>query len=478
MKKQHNLQKNRKLRNIPGVDTLLKNPRVRELIKKYNKPLVTYAIRKVLDTERKNLIEGDNKRNTADLIEDSIIIVKSIATPTLKPVINASGIVLHTNLGRAPIGHTVLKEIGSIGEGYSNLEFDLNTAKRSNRNNHIALLLRYITAAEETLVVNNNAAAVFLVLKTLAKGKEVIVSRGELIEIGGKFRLPDIMIDSGAKMVEVGTTNKTYLFDYENKINENTALLLKVHRSNFDISGFTEEVSIKDLAKLAHKHNLPLLYDIGSGLLSKPEGLPLKNEPDVRRSLKEGADLVTFSCDKMLGGPQAGIIAGKEELIKILGSSPLMRVLRVGKLTLAALTAVCRNYLDVNKIKQTNPIFKFLNRTEVDLKQLAKTLHNKINKLGIPSHILEWEGYCGGGTLPGQQIKSFAVEILPIGKSVKEKKRFSEKLYHMLLTYNPPVLGILTEAKVLFNVLTLFDKDISYLAESIGNAITTIKKDN
>ncbi|MFC1888059.1 L-seryl-tRNA(Sec) selenium transferase, partial [Candidatus Cloacimonadota bacterium] len=364
-------------------------------------------------------------------------------------------------------GKASLEKIGSIISGYSNLEFNLNTGKRGQRNDHIKELLTYITGAENVVVVNNNAAAVFLTLLTFAKGKEVIVSRGELIEIGGSFRIPDIMKLSGAKMVEVGTTNRTRIKDYEEAITDKTRILFKAHKSNYEIKGFSEEVGIEELTELTKKYNLIMFYDIGSGLLRKPEGLKLKDEPDVLGSLNAGADLVSFSGDKLLGGPQAGIIAGKKELINKLAKSPLMRALRVGKLTMSALQHSISAYLDDSRLAEEIPIFEMLNRDSSDLKLLAEDLQSELSKLGIRSEVVSSKAQVGGGTLPGLEIESFGVQLSYEGKD----RKFAQKLFRKLLDLEDPVLGILREGKLIFDVLSVFKEDISELAARVAKVM-------
>lgn len=479
---------NNQLRNIPSVHVVLEDPEMKTLIQVHSRELVTYAVRTVikqLRSEIRDSIKTGTLRagtlpagtfNTISLktiAAKTALFIKEITGESLKPVINATGIILHTNLGRAPLGESVTKDINTIVTGYSNLEYDCTRAVRSNRTIHIAELIKYLTSAEDALVVNNNAAAIYLVLHTLARGREVIISRGELIEIGGSFRIPEIMAASGVKMVEVGTTNKTRLEDYEAAITSRSALLFKAHKSNFSITGFTEEASIKDLSHLAHTYNLPLVYDIGSGLLKKPGGIPLENEPDVCGSISEGADLVTFSCDKLLGGPQAGIIAGRGDVISQLKSVPLLRVLRVGKLTLAALSRVCRNYLDPGTLIMDTPVFSMLTRTEDYLRTIAHALQKECEAYGISTRLEQSAGRCGGGTLPDLKIKSYAVEIIP--REVKDKHHcsFAEAVFKHLLNLHPPVIGILREGKLLFDVLTVFQADIDYIAQSISVAVNS-----
>jgi len=346
------------LRKIPGVDTLMKDSKIKKLISEYGEELTVFSIRKVLSEIRDAVMKGKKLPQNDRILNRIRQKVYHIGTLSLKPMVNATGIVLHTNLGRAPLGSALTEEVVKIIEGYSNLEFDLEKGKRGHREDHITDLVTFITGAEDAVVVNNNAAGVFLSLSTFCSSKEAVISRGELIEIGGSFRIPDIMQQSGARMVEVGTTNRTRLSDYEAAITEETAVLFKAHKSNYYIKGFSEEVEIEALAELAHTNKLICIYDMGSGLLRKPKGLPLETEPDVQTALQSGADLVMFSCDKLLGGPQGGIIAGKKEYIQKLKKSPLMRVLRVGKMTLAALSEVIRCYLKDETLLENVPVFQ------------------------------------------------------------------------------------------------------------------------
>ncbi len=417
-------------------------------------------------------MDGKTPPTTEQLVTSTCRQVQKIFTPSLKSVVNATGVVIHTNLGRAPLGQKVLEEIKYIILEYSNLEFDLKHATRGKRNQHIVPLLKFITGAEDATVINNNAAGLILVLHTLAHNREVIVSRGELVEIGGSFRIPEILAASGAVMKEIGTTNKTHLSDYENAVNENTAMILKVHKSNYSIEGFAEEVPLKDLVKFAHSKNLPVLYDIGSGLLRKPEGLPLEDEPDVKTAVSEGADLIAFSGDKLLGGPQAGIVAGKKELIARLNKAPLMRALRVGKLTLAALSTVIRCYLNDHDLKESLPLFSMLEQPEEKLKKKAGGLQQKLTDSGVDAKVVKSTAQCGGGTLPKLKIDSYAVALKSGHNSPKTRSRFAETVFHRLLDLDYPIIGILRQGDILFDVLTLSETDFPYITSAISEAIS------
>ena len=458
------------LRLLPSVDKVIHSSQLADSVEIYGRPLVTYAVRTVLS----NLRAAQGKKKAPAAIDENAIfndvigLITTIGQPTLKPVINATGIVLHTNLGRAPMSEEMFKEILPTVTGYTNIEFDLKKAKRGHRIDHIAGLLRYLTGAQDALVVNNNAAAIVLTLNTLANQREVVISRSELIEIGGAFRIPDIMAAAGVKMIEVGTTNRTRLKDYQKAITPNTALIVKAHTSNYSITGFTEEVSIRELAGLGRSKKIPFLYDIGSGLLRKPEGLPLDQEPDVQSAIAAGADLVCFSADKLLGGPQAGIIAGKTKYLRALAEAPMMRALRVGKLTLAALSGACRLYLDDQSLKKNNPIFSLLERTDDQRKRIAELLLAALTAHGINAEIIASEGRCGGGTLPNLTVDSLAVRLIPQAKTVRERESEAAKLHRSLLIANQPVLSVLREGRILFDVFTLRESEIGTIAENVA----------
>jgi len=391
----------------------------------------------------------------------------SITTPSLRPVINATGVVLHTNLGRAVLGEAVLNGMAGIIAGYSNIEFDTATGRRGDRNKHVSSLLCFLTGAEDALVVNNNAAGIVLALSTLAAGREVIVSRGELIEIGGEFRVPDIMAAAGCRMVEVGTTNRTRIADYEKAISKSTAVIFKAHRSNFSVKGFTEEATLGQCAALARKKRIPFVYDIGSGLVRKPSGLRLENEPDVASAVKSGADLVLFSGDKLLGGPQAGIIAGKKALVAKLSRAPLMRALRVGKLTMAALSAACRSYLDDGALVKNNPTFTYLSRAREETRRLAVMLQEMLNGRGIESSVEDTQGQCGGGTLPELSIPSCGVMIEKKGPRQNDSLK---GIFNRLCAAERPVVAVLREGSLVFDMLAVRESELPALAEAIAAA--------
>ncbi len=465
--------KKQALKNLPGIDKLLCQPQVKELIALYGESLVKHACRETISTFRQDILSDKPFPNDEIIIARITKLTKKVGDRSLCPVINASGIVLHTNLGRAPLGEEMVKSISEVLVGYNNLEFNLEKGARGQRNVHASEILKFLTGAEDVLVVNNNAAAVMFVLRTFARDKEVIISRGELIEIGGSFRVPDIMAASGCKMIEVGTTNKTKVDDYKNAITENTAMFLKAHKSNYVIKGFTHEAEIDELVKLSKKQDIPFVYDIGSGLLRKVDEKALKNEPDVKQAIAEGIDIVCFSGDKLLGGPQAGIIAGKKKYIDVLRKHPMMRALRVCKTTLTILETACSYYLNDEKLFKYNPLFNMLNKTDELLSETAEKLRSSLEKFNIESSIAKSKGQYGGGTLPDLEIDSYSVKL-----EFKEKKERQEgkakKLFHELLNHDTPILTNLKSGYIYLDVLTLQENRIEEVANIVREAYTKV----
>jgi L-seryl-tRNA(Ser) seleniumtransferase len=463
------------LSRIPGVDKLLATPGVESLINEYGAEMVKYIIRKVLQELRDNAAANKKVPPMQAILEQVTREVRLLGNRSLRKVINATGIVVHTNLGRAPFSPEIIEETSRVLAGYNNLEFDLETGERKTRYFHITELLKLLTGAEDVLVVNNNAAAAMLVLRSFARGREVIVSRGELIEIGGSFRLPDIMAASDCKMVEVGTTNKTKIGDYEKAVNSETAILFKAHKSNYEIRGFTQEASLQELTSLGRKHRIPVVYDMGSGLLRKTSVKILRGEPDVRQTLGLGIDLVTFSGDKLLGAAQAGIIAGKKELVAKLKKEPLLRALRVGKTTLALLESALRYYLDEKMLVRNNRIFRMLEKKPAELHAQAQRFHEELAKLNIPSVVMDSEGYCGGGALPGEAIQSFAVKLNEKFDSNKHKSLFGEKMYHGLMDHQTPLVAILKKGEVFFDMLTIPEEELSTVVSIVNEVYQEVK---
>ncbi len=456
---------------IPAVGTVINLPEIKPYIASYGRDLVTYALRKVINDFRTSSPKGSSLE-IRDIESGISELLEKITQPSLKPLINATGVALHTNLGRAPLGTKVLEDLSDIVTGYSNVEFNLKGGCRGHRNEHVAELIRYITGAEDAIVVNNNAAAIILTLHTFARNKEIIISRGELIEIGGSFRIPDIIGASGAKMVEVGTTNKTRLSDYEKAISKKTACIFKAHRSNFTMSGFIEEVSLKDLTKLGKEQGIPFIFDLGSGLLRKPAHLPLDQEPDVRSVIGSGIDLVTFSCDKLLGGPQGGIIAGKKNLVERCAKSPLMRALRVGKMTISALISACRSYLSDETLARDNPAFAMLEQDPAVLSDRAEKLQKALLAHDIAAEVEPGTAQVGGGTLPDLKIDTMAVRLVAPVQGKKKRQDFAEEIFFKLTQGERPIVAVLREGNLVFEVYTVSDDDIPKIALAVKEVLS------
>ncbi len=464
------MDKRKLLRNLPSIDELLKEPEIASYTEEIPHFFVVKAVREVVETKRGQIKEGKLQEISKQIITKEIKLkIKELTSHSLKPLINATGVVIHTNLGRAPLPEGVLNNVLKVARGYSNLEFNLKTGKRGKRYDHIRGLLRDITGAEDALVVNNNAAAVLLCLSALARGREVIVSRGELVEIGGAFRVPDVMAQSGAKLKEVGTTNKTHLKDYEAAIGEETALLLKVHQSNYRIVGFTKEVTIDELVGLGRRHNLPVMFDLGSGCFADLRPLGITDEPVVSDVLKRGVDILTFSGDKLLGGPQAGLILGHREYIETISSHPLTRAVRIDKLTLSALEAVLRIYADMNLAKEEIPVLRMLFQRPEDIKKKAMKLQKMIKKelSDIEIAVERDSSQAGGGSLPEVNLPTFVV-------SVRRSSISAESLKENLRFTDPPVIARIRENRLVFDLRTVEEKEIPLISRSLKTAIERI----
>ncbi|MEK6815561.1 MAG: L-seryl-tRNA(Sec) selenium transferase [Nitrospirota bacterium] len=460
------------LRQIPAVDEMLRLPAVEAWAKSRPRAVMVEAIRGALADLREHILAGDALRpedlDPARLLPAVEARLIAILRPSLRRVVNATGVVVHTNLGRSPLPAEAIEAIRRVAEGYSNLEYDVARGERGKRFVHVEGLLRDLTGAEAATVVNNNAAAVLLVLNALAEGKEVVVSRGELIEIGGSFRIPDVMARSGARLREVGTTNKTRLKDYEEAVGPDTAMLLKVHTSNFAIVGFTEDVPVSGLAGLGRRRGIPVMHDLGSGSFVDLAQLGIGPEPTVGESLKAGADVVTFSGDKLLGGPQAGIILGKKDLIEKIRRNPLARAVRIDKLTLAALEAVLRIYRDdpADAAKKI-PVLAMLTAAPSDLKRraqkLAEMIRREVRDRAAVS-VQPEQSQAGGGALPLGNLPTFAASVLPADVSVS-------RVEALLRESDPPVIARVKEGCVLFDPRTLRDADFPVVAQAVGRAL-------
>lgn len=403
---------NEELRKLPSVEKILGSEEIQAEVDKYSRVLVTKAVQEVITTIRQQLLQGDACPSGEEITEKIRQHLTQEGLALLRPVLNGTGVILHTNFGRAPLSQEALASVVTSSQNYCNLEYDLFSGERGLRAQGVTKLLCTLTGAESALVVNNNAGAVFLIITALAKGKEVIISRGELVEIGGGFRIPEILEQSGACLREVGTTNRTYLEDYEAAINENTGLLLKVHQSNFKMSGFIHSASISELKALGKKHNLPVVDDLGSGTLLPTEQFGLEHEPMVQEAIAEGIDVVCFSGDKLLGGAQGGIILGKRQYLDKIRKHPLLRVLRIGKMTTIALQLTLLHYLKKEAIEKV-PVWQMINYPIQEIASRAEEIAKKLTDLGVVSSICDGFSTVGGGSLPDQTLPTKLISIEP-----------------------------------------------------------------
>ena len=467
------------LREIPSVDELLSRPEIVDLLKVHPRHVVVEAIRKGLGRLRDDILHKQDlsQRGEAIFSFENLypLFQKEIdlqIQPRLRRVINATGVVIHTNLGRAPLHSSAIKHLMEVSKTYSNLEYDLDRGERGDRYTHVEEILCRLSGAESALVVNNNAGAVLLVLNTLAEGKEVIVSRGELVEIGGAFRIPDVMKRSGALLREVGTTNRTHFNDYQKAIGPHTALLLKVHTSNFRVMGFTSEVSLQDLVQLGMEHQLPVVDDLGSGCLVDLSQYGLEKEPTVQETIKTGVDAVTISGDKLLGGPQAGIILGKKKILDLFKINPLTRALRIDKLTLAALESTLLLYLDEKRAMEEIPVLSMLSLDTRKLKRRGKQLLKRLSRMTnerMTFSLKEDVSQVGGGALPLQELPTMAVAIKPLDFSVNS-------LEENLRKSDPPIISRISKEELILDMRTVFDEEIPLLAAGIERAVKRITK--
>jgi L-seryl-tRNA(Ser) seleniumtransferase len=431
------------LRNLPSVEQILKTSAAEIWVADYGHRLTVTAIRSVMDQIRDQykLDKSTVIPQRQEILSRVGLQLKRWTRPTLLPVINATGVILHTNLGRAPLAKSAITAAELASEGYSNLEFDLVTGKRGSRHDHAESLLKLVTGAEDALVVNNNAAAVLLVLTTLAKGKRVIIPRSQLVEIGGGFRIPDVMKQSGAKLVEIGTTNKLRLSDFEEALQEPAGLVMRAHRSNFKMIGFFEEPLFKEIVEIAHGHHTLFMDDLGSGALMDTAKYGMDHEPTVQESIAAGADLVCFSGDKLVGGPQAGIIVGKSEQISRLKKHPLARALRADKLCLAALTATLLYYLK-DEVEVHIPVWRMIAKTPHEIKTTAEAWKRQLGT----GRVIRSASTVGGGSLPGESIPTYALAL-----TVKSPDRFNTRLR----ACHPAVIARTENDMVLFDPRTV-----------------------
>ena len=457
------------LRSLPKIDEVLMDEGISALMERIPRETVVDAVRDSVETIRADILAGkitEPSEMKLDTIIDRINhTANKMDIKSLRPVINATGVVLHTNLGRANLSDKAVEQVVSAARSYSTLEYDPEKGTRGSRHIHVENIIKKITGAEAAMAVNNNAAATMLVMAAVGRGREMIVSRGELVEIGGSFRIPDIMKESGSVLVEVGTTNKTRISDYESHINENTAALLKVHTSNYRVIGFTEDVSVKALRELGDKYDLPVIYDMGSGLMTDLSEWGI-HEPVVKDSLKDGADVILFSGDKLLGGPQAGIIAGKKEYIDRMKSHPLARVVRVDKMTIAALEATLSEYADRDRALNEIPVLRMITKSREDLQAECLLLKGMLDEITDPENggmaysvkVMEDDGVVGGGSAPDSRLQNMVLAI-------DHGKLSPDHIEEALRKGEPPVIARIKNDSVIIDVRTVNKSEYDIIAE-------------
>jgi L-seryl-tRNA(Ser) seleniumtransferase len=435
-------------RGLPSVDRLLSDSRVGALTAEYGTPTVTDLVRQHLDDLRRAIAAGRPCPAFDEIASSLVDRAASALASSLRPVINATGVIIHTNLGRAPLSDEALAAMAAVGRGYSNLEFDLEEGERGSRFVHLETALCRLTGGEAAIAVNNNASALLLALSALAQGREVIISRGELVEIGGGFRIPDVMRQSGARLVEVGTTNRTYLDDYEEAIGEETAAIMRVHASNFRLTGFTHSVPLAELAALAHQRSLLLFDDLGSGCLLDTRPFGLAAEPTPQESLAAGADLVFFSADKLLGGPQAGVVLGRQDLVSTLRRHPMARAVRLDKTSIAGLAATLSHYLRGEAVSRV-PVWRMIAAPLPDLERHAHRWARACRRFGLPARVVEGRSMVGGGSLPEESLPT---RLLALGG---DGSLDVEALARRLRTGDPPLLGRIEQDTLLLDPRTV-----------------------
>jgi L-seryl-tRNA(Ser) seleniumtransferase len=445
------------LRKLPSIDKLLQAEISRSLVRAYSHDLAVEALRQALDAARQAIFAGEATLSQDELVSQAARILKERLRPTLHPVINATGVIIHTNLGRALLSPAARAAMDQAARSYSNLEYDLEAGQRGSRYVHTEDFLCRLTGAEAALVVNNNAGAVLLVLGVLARGREVIISRGQLVEIGGGFRIPDVMKQGGALLVEVGATNRTHLRDYEAAITDQTAMLLRAHRSNFRMTGFVTEPTLTEMADLAHSRGLLLGDDLGSGTLLDTAAYGLSHEPTIQESLTAGADIVSCSGDKLLGGPQAGIILGRADLIAQLRRSPLTRALRVDKTTLAGLQATLLHYIKGEATREV-PVWRMIAAPLEALAARAEGWAGRLAAAGLQPEVIEGRSAVGGGSLPGETLPTRLVAL---------REPSPEQLVTSLRRANPPVIARVEDGRLVLDPRTVQPEEEETLLEVV-----------
>ena len=454
------------LRHIPRVDDLLREPQLTALAQELSAMDLRDAVRAQLDDLRADVLSGSVTElpEPAQLASAICRRAKADTLPSLRPVVNATGVVLHTNLGRACLSQKAVDAVAAAARGYSTLEYNVEAGKRGSRHDHVEELVTRLTGAEAAMVVNNNAAAVLIILSAMGKGGEVITSRGELVEIGGSFRIPDIMVQCGCSLREVGTTNKTHIKDYREAINENTKALLKVHTSNYRIVGFSESVSLAEMAELGRETGLPVIQDLGSGSLVDLTPLGIHDEPTIQQSVKAGIDVISFSGDKLLGGPQAGVIIGRKKWIDLLKAHPLARAMRVDKMTLAALRETLYSYLDPETAMREIPTMAMLSAPSHVLKSKAGVLCQMLKDAGLEAQVIETEDQVGGGSVPTQLLPSFGVAL-------EHGELTLEQLEAKMRLRDKPIIGRIAKERYFLDVRTLFEEDFPYIVKAACEAL-------
>jgi L-seryl-tRNA(Ser) seleniumtransferase len=453
------MARNNPYRSLPSVDAILSNDRVRSIATE-GAPAVTDIVRKAIEIARAAVAEGNPAPNEDQIIESVLGLAELAFSPSLRPVINATGVIIHTNLGRAPLSDEAIEAMAGASRGYSNLEFDLELGERGSRYVHLEPALKLLTGADAAIAVNNNASALLLALSALARDREVIISRGQAVEIGGGFRIPDVMLQSGARLREVGTTNRTYLRDYARAISDETVALMRVHASNFRVVGFTQSPSIADLSRLAKERNVLLFDDIGSGALIDTQQFGLAPEPTVQESLAAGSDLVLFSGDKLLGGPQAGIAVGREDLVARMRAHPLARAVRMDKSTIAGLTATLHHYLRGEALEKV-PVWRMISTPLAETQRRARRIARAI---GDRATLVDGRSMIGGGSLPEESLPSRLVAISGDGA-------WLTRVAHLLRTGDPPVVARIERDSLLLDPRTVAQPEIKALISTVKTAL-------
>ncbi len=456
-------------RHLPSVDRVFADERMKQLEQTYPHSLLLNLVRQHLEHNRLSIAAGNACPSFDEIVDAVCDQARALATPSLRPLINASGVILHTNLGRAPLSKEAIAAMDTVARGYCNLEFDLDSGRRGSRDTHIESLLCQLTGAEAALVVNNNASAVLLALTALAKKKEVIVSRSQAVEIGGGFRIPDVMRQSGAKLIEVGTTNCTYVNDYEVAINPRTAALMRVHSSNFRLMGFTHFVTLDELVTLGNQHDLPVFDDLGSGCLLDTTGFRLDSEPMVQQSITSGARLVLFSGDKLMGGPQAGIIVGRKQLTDKLKKHPLARAVRIDKIRLAGLVATLVHYLKGEAVSKI-PVWRMISAPLDEIERRARTWAQAIDDL---AQVIDGESMIGGGSLPGGTLPT---KLVAIGKESSRKgKNTAQTLSQRLRRQQIPIVGRISDNVLLLDPRSVLPEEDQIVLQALPDLATILK---